>query len=663
MPKNVFALDFGRGNMSAFYGEIDVESPSPKRLTADGGEPSGFAKLDNGTIVLGTDLISNDVHRVKSYHINFKAIPNEQNRSLLIEYARAWRERLKNQNPAAFSGGEDCWFIGIPTGWRKKQIVEDYRQIFKEAGYPNPIIVPESNAAMYYVQRTYGAVARANPEMGVLCLDMGAYSDDTTHIMPGKVSSYGGFVGAALIEQMMLILNLQGKHVLSKRGHISPELLEVVHRKYHNDEKYRCFLLLQMRHLKEMYYTSIAQGRNYARMDIVTSVELDEEDADFKEFVENGENFFELYLNDKLADMAIDSPIRDILGEEFSTLPPETQEEIRQNSWKACLLNYLDKSLELCPKLAEAGKENGSEKPVVILTGGPARMPFVESMIIQKIPNIDLYKDATPMDTIAKGLWYFAPDKLRAMEFDDAFTSVLEEKDADGNSALNGILSEAHDKLGVDIIVQLAVQPANCIVSAVKDWNSYNCTSKQIIPRARAVFKEYFKTTLPTMLLSTSKDCKQFIAEKVNESFRKTLETNGSGEDLFQPDKLDIPYIDTFIRDELLGEKIFNILDDMIEGHNELYEKFPNPGRLNLFSRRTDMLAGVAEQLDKINDNWRNEVLTALKEIYDSREVYGPFAEQCGIELCKALERKKKTILGDLIVEDITDEENAADEE
>lgn len=101
-------------------------------------------------------------------------------------------------------------------GLAEKKIVDEYRSIFQEAGYPNPIIVPESNAAMVHAQKSYGAMARVNPEIGALCMDFGAYSNDATYILPGKVSSCGGYTGAALIEQMLLRINMQQRCKLSK---------------------------------------------------------------------------------------------------------------------------------------------------------------------------------------------------------------------------------------------------------------------------------------------------------------------------------------------------------------------------------------------------------------------------------------------------------------
>ncbi len=660
MERCLYSLDFGRGNMSAFYGEVDVAVPQYKPLMAEGGEPSGFARLKDGSIALGRRLYAVNAEKVESYHINFKAIPDERNRGIMVEFARAWREELLKRNPGAFSDKEEYWFIGIPTGWRSTEIVDAYRGIFEEAGYPNVVIVPESNAAMYNAQRSYGAVARADSQIGVLCLDLGAYSNDATYVLPGRVDSCGGFTGAALIEQMMLRLNLQMKYSRSKKVHNIPELLETVRRKYDGDPKFRRYLVMQMRRLKERYYDDLADGKSYSKRDLSLNVELDEADPDFAAFVEDGEEFFVLYVNDELASAVAEGlSVRQILGEEFSDLPEETQQELGDKTWSGCLRDFLLKSLEKCPALAEAGrKEDGSEKPIVLLTGGAAKMSFVEEIIYGVLPNIELYKDEAPMDTIARGLWLFGPDKLRAMEFDSAFETVLSERDEDGDLVLNVILSRAHDKLGVGVIDKMASMPINCVVQAVKGWRDYQYDSDRIVSSASEAFKKYFRDEMPAVVQQDAREAKQYIAEEVNKRFSELLESSRAGRsDLFEADELDIEYVDDFIKGILLSKEIINALNEQILKEKEVYDGFPNPGWLNILSRRADLLNEVASQLDERNRNWYEFVFTHLKQNYDAPDSYGPFAQECLYELLQALNRKKRELLGALIIEESFDDE------
>ena len=659
MSGRIFSLDDGRGNMAAYYGDLDVPNPQFKPLMPEGGEPSGFARLKDGSIALGKRIYSVNPAMVKSYHINFKAIPTQENRAVMVEYAKAWRELLMKRNPAAFAGGEDAWFIGIPTGWRKKKIVDEYRSIFQEAGYPNPIIVPESNAAMVHAQKSYGAMARVNPEIGALCMDFGAYSNDATYILPGKVSSCGGYTGAALIEQMLLRINMQQRCKLSKKLHNTPELVEAVQGQYAQDANFRRYLTLQARQLKEMYFNHLFDGRNYPARDLTLSVPLDEEDPVFSPFVEAGDDYFVLYCNDALIKAILEEhSIREILGEEFAALPQETQAEIGDKSWADCLRAFLRNTLAICPKLAQAGKtEAQGDKPIVILTGGAARMPLIEDLVYTELPNAEVYKDESPMETIARGLWLFGPDKLRALKFDSAFQELLEEQDAQGNPVYNVILSHAHDVLGQDLLTELAVRPANCIVDAANAWKSYAYDSSQIVPHARQAFKAYYDQELREKIPEKGRTCKQYIVDEVNKRFKNLLEESGVNRTAFKAEELDITYIDVFLKDILLGDKIYTIIDQQIAEEDALYSKLPNPGKLNLLSRRSEPLSEASDALNQRNKGWRESLYKDLKTVYDSDAIYRPFALECLIELNAALERQKKELLGDLILEDVADEE------
>ena len=42
MSRRIFSLDCGRGNMAAYYGDLDVPNPQFKPLMPEGGEPSGL---------------------------------------------------------------------------------------------------------------------------------------------------------------------------------------------------------------------------------------------------------------------------------------------------------------------------------------------------------------------------------------------------------------------------------------------------------------------------------------------------------------------------------------------------------------------------------------------------------------------------------------------
>ena len=98
-------------------------------------------------------------------------------------------------------------------------------------------------------------------------------------------------------------------------------------------------------------------------------------------------------------------------------------------------------------------------------------------------------------------------------------------------------------------------------------------------------------------------------------------------------------------------------IDQQIAEEDALYSKLPNPGKLNLLSRRSEPLSEASDALNQRNKSWRESLYKDLKTVYDSDAIYRPFAIECLIELNAALERQKKELLGDLILEDVADEE------
>lgn len=659
MARYIHALDYGRGTMAAFTGEADALNPEPKPLMAEGGEPSGFARMKDGSYMLGNEMyhLKSDTYpRVDSFVIDFKEIPNEENHDLLVSYARAWRERMMKKNPTAFlPGNEEYWIIGMPTGWREKRIVDAYRQVFLDAGYKNPIIVPESNAAMAHAQHTSGAIARANPKWGVLCIDLGAYSDDATFVIANKVASCGGYAGASLIERMMLMQILKNAYKKKKGEHNEPELLEAVVNKCSTDPNFFHYILQQTRKLKEQYYSANAEGAICIR-DLVSTVELDWTDPAFSAW--EGEDFV-LYTNDAMMyAITQELSIRSVLGAGFQNLPTEMQNEIGDKTWADCLRAFLERATQLCPELTKAAQGNQAEKATVILTGGAALMPFVEDIVFEILPNIDLYKDKSPMSTIAKGLWYFGPDKLKQLEFERAFDAILTEEDSDGDNILNTIISNAHDLLGKRANQAIPIRAINCVVEATSAWSNHEFDSGQMISHARGKFKTWFYGELKKQCGEHAAEAKQYIVTTLNDVFRNLLAESGlENTTLFEENELSLDYIELFQNEYL--DAVFELVDGQIAEEDEIYSAFPNPGRLKgLFGpSRSDYLQAVAETLDKRNENWGMALMDDLKKTYDSNDLYRPFLIECVYEMQKALEDKKRTMLGALIVEDPVDDE------
>lgn len=658
--KRIFALDYGRGTMAGFYVDYGAKDPTARPIMDKDGEPSGFARMTDGTCRVGNRMYSlgtRDLANVAEFHVNVKELPTG-NDDLQVEYAKAWRDWLVEDNKALFSNDtEETWIIGCPTGWRKKSIIDKYRQIFEKAGFKNVIIVPESNAAMMFAQRRFEFVEKMDKKVGVLCMDLGAYSADSTYVRPGKVESYGGYVGASLIERMILRMNLEGEFCENARN--KPELRQAFGELCESDAKFRTLMLLQAKKLKETYFTDSTNGQDYSDgIDCSLMIDLR---IDNPEIERLGAKRFELVVNDEMiAAITRERSVKDVLGREFDTLPEEVRNELGDKTWDAALRVFIKNTLSICPEFAEAAQGAGT-KADLILTGGASLMPFVRDSIMAILPNVNLWFDREPMSTIAMGLAYFGPDKMKALEFDAEFQHILTH-DENGNetdstnSLLNVITSRAHDELGIEMLATTVGKMTGSIVDAVGQWSSREIDSSSIIPNARAAFKAWFEGGMVSDYHKKVEDTKEFIAAELNERFQPLFDRFKLAGSLLKASDIDLEYAENFLK---WHKSNFQIFDEQIAEEDKIYSKLSNPGLFgSIFgTSREEEISAVADTLNKRNENWRDAVLKDLIDVFNSSDIYRPFLHECVYEIGKALATAKRTRLGELVVEESFDDD------
>lgn len=667
----IFGLDYGRGTMAGFYIDEGADALDPHAIMDSRGEPSGFAVMHDGTTRVGKNMITisdRDFPHVKEFHVNVKEMPhgNEREDALQIQYARAWRERFLKKYPQLFNDGyEEYWFIGCPTGWRSKKLVDNYAKIFTAAGFQNVVIVPESNAAMMCAQKRFEFAKHVDKDVGVLCIDLGAYSADSTYVRPGEsVISYGGYVGASLVEKMIVAENLNDEYRIAGQPYATPEALEVIGEEYRRNEKFRTFVLNYARDLKELYYSKVADGAAFNAFDFIGQVPLP---MYLQERL--GVRFFAIYVNDLMTNAIIhDRSVKSVLGEEFDALPDEVRKEFGDKSWSACLKGFLEKTLEICPDFATAAR-SGDKRACLIVTGGASKMLFVEDVICEVMPKASLYKDEDPMSTIAKGLVYFGPGKLKAIAFDREFER-LRKQDKDGNPVekdnpnwvLNEVLSDAHNKLGVDLISNTVGKIIEAVYNAVISWRNSNIDSNEIHTTALAEFCKWFEGEMVDDYNNKfAPACRNCIVDGVNSLFKPLLQEYSDkehdlGDALLVVEDLSLKYVDCFLK---WWQAQYEGFKEKILEDKEFFKQFPNPGFFgSIFGPgRGQFLGAVANVLQKRYETWAEEYWKILKSEFDSREVYSPFCYECLLEILSAIDKAKKTKLGELIVEESFDDD------
>ena len=664
--RHVYGMDNGNGNMMAYRIDMRV---SPEKRTREPivdkeGEPAGFSLTSNGKIQLGKQLEGTDYSSFSECQIlpvNFKAIPTAENRDMMICYLKGWLDQMKkNCSSIEEDGQEAVWFIGCPNGWKSKKILDAYRDIFLEAGYVNPVIVPESNAAMMHFLVSNKDIEAESLKHGVMCVDAGAYSNDGTDVRPGKVASEGSFVGASIIEKEIVSANLYSEHLYrqGKKPYNDPELTEAVRKRFEEDQVFRSFMLLQGRWLKEQYFTKKknntlpAAGRDYQ-----TQIYLD----DYPDF--DGQMFFNMFINTKMVeDLVANVPIRVALGEfQFGKLSEETQKEIGDYTWKQCFENFLHRLADTFPEFKERAMAESGPKAVVILTGGASQMDFIPVTIEEVFENAYVYVDRTPILSIAMGLTDFAPEKLRAMAFDQAFSDILDEEiiDEDGDAipCVLKWLSDAYDKFCIDSCKAIALNERNNLVDATKAWAEHEYSSNVIGKNAGEKFTAQFdKEVLPGMR-KDSKEANEMLLNSINERFRDLLIDSGlQNTTLFADGEMHLEFTDIVIKD-LMPAIQKAVLETYSGMQEKLFDNLPNPGRFNLLQpSRIDILKAIAESLDEILEKVWEDTLKFLGNVFYDDDIRKAFMYEALYEIQEELNKKKRTLLGDLIVEESYDD-------
>lgn len=410
--KHIYVLDNGNGNVMAYM--IDPHSAKPEAvpLMNANGEPAGFARKPNGGMLVGTQLVGTDFEIFADCHFtatSFKAVPNSDNRDVMLQYLRAWHNKLAKSKGSHIGddGNNAVWIIGCPTGWTDPSVIRNYQKLFLDAGFANPIVIPESDAAISHARKVSSDIDQMAVRSGVLCQDFGAYSNDSTYISAAGIQSYGGFVGAGIIDKMIVQLNLNRiEEFVSKKGN-SPFLVEAVRRRVQNDPVFRDFMFLQGRWLKEKYFESKKDGTLSAK-GVSTFVTLDE-DPSF-----DGMDQFRLFLNSQMVHFILEEQkICEMLGEPlFAALPVETRQEIGQKTWKSCLETFLQNTAKAIPDFQKRAVGSKGNPPIVLITGGAAEMDIIENTIWDSYPNVSVVSDPTPRLSIARGLADIALEKI-----------------------------------------------------------------------------------------------------------------------------------------------------------------------------------------------------------------------------------------------------------
>ncbi len=416
-------FDLGHGETAVAKARVEsIESPEmleinnkKVQITALGWHPElGYLVGEQALIQAG----------VTQLQISFKQKPNNDPnyRQTISHFLETYYHLLKDSKQIE-GGTESQFFVGCPSGWSIRER-EDYQLLLKEAGIPQPRVIPESRAAFMQAKEA-GKLEYDKLKSSVLIVDIGSSTTDFTlvkslHEIPLDFGSNA--LGASLIDKAIFVRTLA--------NHEEKTLLERVFEEYPHHQA-RCELAC--RKAKEDYFSNEAlysNSQSFAR--------------GFESI--NEQIYFIPQVNRAIA--------QEILHQSLA--------ELEGKSWIESFREAVNEAKE---KLAQ----QGIVPKVVLMTGGASRMKFTRE-ICEEIfpePETQIRPDPEPERCIALGLARVGRWDLRAAAFKDEINNLLDSKQLKQ-------LIERH----IPELIERLTQPLseglieNVIKRGLKDWQN-----------------------------------------------------------------------------------------------------------------------------------------------------------------------------------------------
>lgn len=659
--RKAYAADFGAGNTCLYCAKPNAKIREATPLNTPGGEPSGYALDNRSSVLLGMGLYGLQYHnleQIDSFHINLKAQPTEANRKELIFYFHSWLEKMKKDHPEEFQDVDKMyWFIGCPTGeeWKQEEAQEQYKSIFEQAGFENVYIVPESNAALAFYQQKDRLLEEYGEETRLLLIDQGAYSLDVTNYSNGKVTSYGGYLGASLIERMMIhvILYMDEEKIRLKKRMINwPQTVEAARAKYEQEgvtSKFYTYLLLQARRLKEDYFTALNNKTLIDTADIMRTLDFEVE----------GEQLI-LFTNPSIMELILEKmPVRQALGAEFDTLAPEVRNEVGNQTWMQVFRAFLDRVDQEYPDL---GKGSNT---IIMVTGGGSLMSCVPQNIKSHYPLASFHYDMEAIAAIGKGMAYWAPDKIQALDFQEAFEAFTDKEviDEDGDSvnSINQKLAAGLSDCLMQLLKDVTDEEAKAVVYGVVEWREYRCGRGDIPQKIEQHLNNWCKNTGMPSFMSNIDNHITSLKEELNADFHKTTAAFGI-EQIELLKKEDAVFLSDCKK--MLPLCFDGIVECIVSHYKkiELWSQFPD-SRKRLFSDpRADFCNAAAEMMNDWIGKEVEGTVDLCKQVFFDMEFnitdemkytfYQLFLIEGRFDLLNLMKAHVKEILGRLVLEE-----------
>jgi hypothetical protein len=319
---------------------------------------TAVARTPGGEVLLGkTALTRDDAIDVRAA---FKAEPGRlgpADRRALQTFFRAVCDTLDIRNGGLLRRGDAAVHVGVPSGW-SAEAAAAYRELLRNDVVSEVTLVPESRAALLHALEV-GLIRRSEVERTVLVIDIGSLTTDFTVVadLQARPSERGHELGAGLIDRSVL------RWVLDH----SPDR-EAILAAFEIDPSHRTRCEIACREAKVRFFDPSFERAPNPRPIFV--LEVIDTDLDFQ-----------VRLTKEAVGEIVGAPIPELGGKSWPHAFREAVEDVRAES-----------------------ERQGIHIELVLLTGGPSRMGFVQEICRALFGAETVRIDSEPELAIARGL-------------------------------------------------------------------------------------------------------------------------------------------------------------------------------------------------------------------------------------------------------------------
>lgn len=371
--KYVIGIDFGHGETSAAYCEIEWGVPASQLSRTEAGDielngkdttiVSAISETTDGHFKFGRNILDDEI-TLKDFQIGFKKEPTDidgREEQLMIQYmSEVYKAIRKN---SLFTDENHVVYIAFPSGWKRNEKSQNiYREMALKAGLPLAELIPESRAAFIHINLL--KEVQNYMKKGLVVFDLGSSTLDLTYMRlesDGKITKIddGTPLGASVIEDCIMKDKVESNQEACRLFQEYP---------IYKDE-----MLLKCRlEIKEEYYKRIGIGSNLGKgkFDIDTFDERKEVANKYKD-------------------------LRIFIRYEKGQLEELIEKEV---SYQTRIKEFLSEF--------QSNQLNGAPIYYVFLTGGASRMEFIKDIVSEAwhLPEEKIKGDTNPSLSVSRGI-------------------------------------------------------------------------------------------------------------------------------------------------------------------------------------------------------------------------------------------------------------------